>query len=327
MDTAQLKIFSRVARLKSFSGAARELSISQSQASRAVSDIEAALGVLLLARTTRAVVPTEAGAAYLARIEPVLDQLDDAELSVRQGELRGVLRIGMPTSAGIREIIPRLLPFTEQHPKLELQVILSDQKQDLLREAVDVAIRVGTLPDSGATARLLTTYPRLIVAGPAYIARFDQPRTPQDLPGHRIVHGPAGGLDAAWRFSRNGVAQAVTVKPSIYFNDNEGVVAAATAGMGIASIGYWACRRELAEGRLVRLLTDWELTPTRACLFPAGQGYKVCRAGVYRFSRRRAHPWPQPAFQRKSARLSGAAPSACRARLETGPACRLRPAV
>lgn len=284
MDMAQLKIFSRVARLNSFSAAARELSISQSQASRAVSDIEGELGVLLLARTTRAVVPTEAGAEYLARIEPVLDQLDEAEQSVRHGELRGLLRIGMPTSAGIREIIPRLPPFTEQHPKLELQIILGDQRQDLVREAVDVAIRVGTLRDSSATTRLLTSYPRVIIAAPAYLERFGFPRTPSDLPEHRIVHGPAGGVDTAWSFSREGVSQAVIVKPSISFNDNEGAVSAATAGMGIASLGYWACRRELSEGRLVRLLPDWETTPTRVhAYFPLGRATRFAARAFIQF--------------------------------------------
>jgi DNA-binding transcriptional LysR family regulator len=273
-----------VARLKSFSGAARELSISQSQASRAVSDLEEELGVLLLARTTRAVVPTEAGSEYLARIDPVLDQLDDAEQSARQGELRGILRIGMPTSAGIREIIPRLPPFAEQHPKLELQIILNDQKQDLVREAVDVAIRVGTLPDSSATARLLTTYPRVIVAAPAYLARFGYPKTPSDLPEHRIVHGPAGSVDTAWTFTREGVSQSVTVKPSIYFNDNEGAVSGATAGMGIASTGYWACRRELSDGLLVPLLTDWETIPTRVhAYFPLGRATRFAARAFIEF--------------------------------------------
>ena len=122
MDVAQLKIFARVARLNSFSGAARELKISQSQASRAVADLETELGVSLLARATRAVVPTEAGLEYFARIEPVLDQLEEAEQSLRQGELRGTLRIGMPTSAGAREIIPRIPQFAEQHPRLELWI-------------------------------------------------------------------------------------------------------------------------------------------------------------------------------------------------------------
>jgi DNA-binding transcriptional LysR family regulator len=272
MDMLQLRIYSRVARLTSFSGAARELSISQSQASRAVAELEAELGTLLLARTTRAVVPTEAGAEYLARIEPILDQLDDAEQSIRQDELRGTLRIGMPTSTGVREVIARLPRFTERHPRLHLQVVLDDRRQDLVRDAVDVAIRVGTLPDSNATARLLTTYARLIVAAPDYLDRAGRPVVPRDLADHRIVHGPAAGVDTAWTFARGGSIETVVVKPAISFNDNEGAVAGAAAGLGITSIGYWVCRRELADGRLVQLLPEWDMVPTRVhAYFPLGR--------------------------------------------------------
>jgi DNA-binding transcriptional LysR family regulator len=277
LDVAHLQIFARVARLNSFSAAARELKISQSQASRAVADLEAELGASLLARTTRAVVATEAGVEYLARIEPILDQLDEAEQSVRQGELRGTLRIGMPTSAGAREVIPRIPPFAERHPKLELQIILGDQHQDLVREAVDVAIRIGTLPDSAATARLLTTYPRCIVAAPSYLARFGSPESPTALRDHAIVQGPAGGSSTAWTFLRDGRSEAVTVrKPNALFSDNEGAVAAAAAGMGVASIGFWSCRQELEDGRLVRLLTDWETVPIKVfAYFPLGKATRV----------------------------------------------------
>jgi len=272
VDTNQLKIFSRVARLRSFSAAARELSISQSQASRAVSDLEAELGALLLARTTRAVIPTEAGAEYLARVETILDQIEDAGHSVRQDELRGTLRIGMPTSAGVREIIARLPRFTERHPKLHLQIILDDRRQDLVREAVDVAIRIGTLPDSNATARLLTSYSRLVVASPDYLERFGTPQIPRDLADHRIVFGPAAAPDTAWAFTRDEQRETVEVSPSISFSDNEGAVAGTAAGLGITSIGWWTCRREIEEGRLVRLLPDWEMASTRVhAYFPLGR--------------------------------------------------------
>jgi len=284
LDVAQLKIFSRVARLKSFSGAARELSISQSQASRAVSELEEELGVLLLARTTRAVVPTEAGSEYLARIEPVLDQLDEAEQSARQGDLRGTLRIGMPTSVGIREIIPRLSSFVEEHPKLELQIILGDQKQDLVREAVDVAIRIGALSDSSATARVLCSYPRVIVAAPSYLERFGVPQKPADLPAHRIIQCPAGSANTAWTFLQKKATQSVAVKPCIHFSDNEGAVSAVTVGMGIASIGYWSCRRELSEGQLIRLLTDWEMIPTPVhAYFPLGKATRFAAKAFIQF--------------------------------------------
>src|SRR3954462_4029128 len=107
-DIFALKLYTRVARLGSFSAAARECGLSQSQASRIIADLESDLGVRLLSRTTRAVVPTETGSEFLARMEPILVALDDAEHSVRDGgELRGLLRMSMPTSFGMREIIPR----------------------------------------------------------------------------------------------------------------------------------------------------------------------------------------------------------------------------
>jgi DNA-binding transcriptional LysR family regulator len=284
MDINALRIFCRVARLQSFSAAARELSISQSQASRAVSDIEAELGTLLLARTTRAVIPTEAGADYLIRVEAVLDQLDDAGQSVRQDELRGTLRVGMPTSAGVREIIPRIPCFVDRHPLLRVDAVLDDRRQDLVRDAVDVAIRIGTLPDSNATARLLTSYPRLIVASPAYLGRCGTPLSPDALVGHRIVHGPAATVSTAWTFTHNGITSNVPIEPNITFSDNEGAVAAAKAGLGITSIGYWACRRELEEGSLVPILTDWSMVSTKVhAYFPLGRATRTAARAFINF--------------------------------------------
>ncbi len=284
MDINALRIFCRVARLQSFSAAARELSISQSQASRAVADIEAELGTLLLARTTRAVIPTEAGADYLIRVEGVLDQLDDAGQSVRQDELRGTLRVGMPTSAGVREIIPRLPPFAERHPLLRIEVVLDDRRQDLVRDAVDVAIRIGTLPDSNATARLLTSYARLIVASPAYLARCGTPISPDALVGHRIVYGPAASVSTAWTFTHKGITTNVPIEPNISFSDNEGAVAAVKAGLGITSIGYWACRRELEEGSLVPILTDWSMVGTKVhAYFPLGRATRTAARAFINF--------------------------------------------
>lgn len=284
MDINALRIFSRVARLQSFSAAARELSISQSQASRAVADIEAELGTLLLARTTRAVIPTEAGAEYLIRVEAVLDQLDDAEQSVRQDELRGTLRVGMPTSSGVREIIPRLPRFARRHPQLRIEILLDDRRQDLVREAVDVAIRIGTLPDSNATARLLTTYPRVVVASPAYLAERGTPVSPDELLGHRIVFGPAATVSTAWAFTREDVTTTVPVEPNISFSDNEGATAGAKAGLGITSIGYWTCRNELEDGSLVPILTDWPMTPIKVhAYFPLGRATRTAARAFINF--------------------------------------------
>ena len=162
-----LKVFTRVARLGSFSRAARELGISQPSVSRITADLEREVGAALITRTTRALILTEAGADYLARIEPLLDALEEADLAARgTGELRGSLRIGVSSSFAVREVIPSLPEFMESHLDLHVQLVVADQHQNLIVEGVDLAFRFGALLDSSATARLLDASPRLILASP-----------------------------------------------------------------------------------------------------------------------------------------------------------------
>lgn len=278
-----LRLYTRVARLGSFSAAARECGLSQSQASRIVADLEADLGIRLLSRTTRAVVPTEAGGEFLSRIEPILAALDEAEHSVREGgELRGLLRMSMPTSFGIRDVIPRLASFAERHPNLHIQLQLGDRRHDLIKEAVDVAIRLGRLSDSTATAKLIATIPRVVVASPDYLARHGVPETPDDLVRHRIVGGTAAAVSTAWQFERNGVEAAIKLDPHFSTDENEGAIAAAAAGFGITSTSGWACRRELESGALVRLFPEWSLAgiPVHA-YFPMGRATRAAaRAAI-----------------------------------------------
>jgi DNA-binding transcriptional LysR family regulator len=282
-DNFTLRLYTRIARLGSFSAAARECGLSQSQASRIVADLEAELGVRLLSRTTRAVVPTEAGGEFLARIEPILASLEEAEHSVREGgELRGLLRMSMPTSFGIRDVIPRLASFAQRHPGLHIQLQLGDRRQDLIKDAVDAAIRLGRLPDSTATAKLIATIPRVVVASPGYLDRCGTPATPDDLVRHRIVGGTAAAVPTAWRFERDGQESAIKLEPHFSTDENEGAIAAAAAGFGITSTSGWACRRELGNGSLVRLLPEWELAgiPVHA-YFPMGRATRAAaRAAI-----------------------------------------------
>ena len=281
-DIFSLRLYTRVARLGSFSAAARECGLSQSQASRIVADLEGELGVRLLTRTTRAVVLTDAGAQFLSRIDPILVALDEAEQSVREGgDLRGVLRMSMPSSVATREVIPRLAPFMALHPELRVEVMLGDQPQDLVRDAVDVAIRLGRLVDSTATARLIATIPRVIVASPGYLDVHGVPDTPEALNRHRIVAGPASAVPTAWRFTRDQQEIAVDLDAHFSTTENEGAVAAATAGLGITSTSEWACRRELNDGTLVRLLPDWQLAGIPAhAYFPMGRATRAAGRAV-----------------------------------------------
>lgn len=282
-DILSLKLYVRVAHLGSFSAAAREFGLAQSQVSRMVADLEAALGAKLLSRSTRAVVPTEAGAEFLARVETILAALEDAENSVREsGELRGLLRVGMTTTMGLRVVMPRLSSFTERHPNLSIELLLDDKWQDVVREGVDVALRVGNLPDAAGTSRFITTIPRVVVAAPSYLERAGTPLAPEDLTRHRIVGGPAATRAASWQFELDGKTTDVELHANISTNSISGAIACATGGLGITSAPLWGCQDELKCGSLVLVLADWKTTglPVHA-YFPLGRSSrKVARAFV-----------------------------------------------
>jgi molybdate transport repressor ModE-like protein len=274
---AILKLFVRVARTGSISKAGRELGLSQPSASRAIAALEKDIGAALLTRSTRAVVLTEAGTDYLARIEPLLVALDEASQSARGGdELRGVLRVALPGSFATREVIPHLPAFLDKHPALRINLLMEDQRQDLLREGVDVAVRFGPLADSGATARLLCLNERLLVASPDYLRRAGAPANPADLTDHRIIVGPPGASAQGWSFERDGREVSIRVEGRITASSNEGATAAAVAGLGIASAGLMGCRAELASGALVEVLDNWRMDTVEIhAVFPAGRAAKA----------------------------------------------------
>src|SRR5256714_6908298 len=227
-----LRLFARVARKGSFSAAGRELNIPQSTASRTIATLERQLRVVLFVRTTRAVTLTDAGSDFLARIEPVLAGLDDAEHAARgTGELRGILRIGLGTNFAVREIIPRLAVFMSRHPALQIDLMMSDQRQDLVAEGVDLAFRFGALPDSTATARRVLSWPRVLASTRAFLDKAVVPGTPADLPQHAIILGP-GSLGGHWSFRKDDGATSFQVKGRLIVRASEGAVAAAVPGPG-----------------------------------------------------------------------------------------------
>ncbi len=270
-----LRLFVRVAHTASFSRAGRELGLSQPSASRIITALEREVGAALLTRTTRAVTLTEAGADYLAQVEPILAALEEADHAARgTGELRGVLRVGLSSSFGVREVIPRLAEFMARHPRLRVNLLMNDQRQDLVNEGVDVAFRFGALPDSTATARSLGVTRRLLIASPAYLKKAGVPETPGSLAKHAMIIGPADG-GRSWSFQRNGSVMSVRVDGRLAISANEGAVAAALAGLGIVSNVIWGCRAELASGTLVRVLADWQMEVVELnAVFPAGRATK-----------------------------------------------------
>ena len=269
-----LRLFVRVARRGSFSAAGRELGVPQPTASRVIATLEREIGATLLMRSTRAVGLTDAGADFLARIEPILADLDEAEHAVRgSGELRGLLRVGLGTTLGVRMVIPRLKPFVDRHPALQVELRLDDQRQNLVAEGVDVALRFGTLADSSATARKLKTWPRMLAASPAYLKNAPALTTPADLAAHTVIVGPQGVGD--WSFRKGGAATSVRIEGRLRIPALEGALTAAEEGMGIVLIAAGAVRRELDEGSLVQVLPDWDLGAVDLhAVFAAGRAAK-----------------------------------------------------
>jgi len=253
-----LRLFARVARKGSFSAAGRELNVPQSTASRTIATLEREIGVALFVRTTRAVTLTDAGLDFLARIEPVLAQLDEAEHAARgTGELRGVLRIGLGTNFAVREVIPRLSDFMSRHPALRIDLMMADRREDLVAEGVDVALRFGPLSDSTATVRRILAWPRVLAASRAYLHRAGAPLAPADLAQHAIILGPAS-LGGHWSFRKGDAATSFQVEGKLTIRTSLGAIAAAVEGLGIVMTPLGACRRELERGELVRLLPEWD---------------------------------------------------------------------
>ena len=253
-----LRLFARVARKGSFSAAGRELNIPQSTASRTIATLEREIGVALFIRTTRAVTLTDAGLQFLARIESVLAELDEAEHSARgTGEMRGTLRIGLATTFAVREVISRLSDFMRRHPALRIELMMEDEREDLVAEGVDVALRFGPLSNSTATVRRILTWPRVLAASRAYLDRAGAPLTPPDLARHAIILGPAS-LGGHWSFRKGATATSFQVEGKLTITASVGAIAAAVEGLGIVMTPLGVCRRELERGELVRLLPEWD---------------------------------------------------------------------
>jgi DNA-binding transcriptional LysR family regulator len=269
----ELAAFARAAETGSFSRVAREFGVSQPSVSRMIASLEARLGVKLILRTTRQVTPTDAGSAFLERARQILVDLEDAENAARgMDRLQGTLRVAMPGAFGIREVIPRLPGFVAQHPKLRIDLLISDRTEDLVAEGADMALRLGPLADSGFGARLLGKAPRIVIAARAYLTQRGTPQTPAELANHDCILGPGLSGRHGWSFTRSGVVTSIVVDGKVKVASADGVVACAKAGLGIALASRWMCRAELDAGELVSILSDYQLDWVELyAVYPSGR--------------------------------------------------------
>jgi DNA-binding transcriptional LysR family regulator len=269
----ELTVFVRAAESGSFSRAARELGLSQPSVSRIIGELEARLGVTLLLRTTRRITVTDAGALFLDRAREILAEIEDAEDAARGVDsLRGLIRLALPIMYGTREIIPRLPKFLSAHPLLRLEMAVLDERQDLVADGTDVAIRVGELNDSTFGARRLATLQQIVAASPVYLKARGTPKTPADLASHDCIFGPGNFGRDSWSFTRDGSEISVDVRGRIHTNSGPGLAASVMAGLGIGMASTVMFDAEIKAGMLVPLLRGYTLATVDVhAVFPGGQ--------------------------------------------------------
>ncbi|MEJ5978993.1 LysR family transcriptional regulator [Novosphingobium sp. PS1R-30] len=253
-----LEIFAAVVDHGSFSAAGRLLGLTPSAVSRAIDRIETRLGVRLLLRSTRALSLTAEGQAYLLSARRILADLDDAEQQIAdQGAPRGRLRVSAALSHGRLCIVPLLGEFVRLYPHILVDIALTDTLIDVAAGQADVAIRFGPLADSTLTARKLGENRRVIVASPDYLARHGTPRSPEDLLAHNCLNFDFRRAEPVWPFVRDGEEFCLPMHGNLEANNGETLGQLAAIGVGIARVGAFSVAPELADGRLVPILEQF----------------------------------------------------------------------
>jgi LysR family transcriptional regulator for bpeEF and oprC len=261
----QMMAFAETARHGSFAAAARELGGSPSALAKAVARLESALTVKLFHRTTRQVSLTPDGERLFARCQRLLAEFEalEAEASGGRQEPAGLLRVDLPIVLGRTFLLPVLARMARKYPRLELDVRLQDAYADLVKESIDVAVRLGPLKDSSLVAQRIGSQAMVLVGSRDYVAAEGLPRRIEDLDRHSalLFRMPTSGRDRPWQF-RQGARDIELHPPSrIRVNDGEGLVAAVRLGLGLAQLPEYFVRAELAGGEFVEALKSLRPAP------------------------------------------------------------------
>jgi DNA-binding transcriptional LysR family regulator len=271
---AALELFVRVVDTGSFSAVARDQGIGQPAVSKAVVQLETWLGVGLLLRSTRSVVPTEAGRIFYERARRTVEEAEEAVLAARgsAGGLSGKLRVSTSVCFGRLHVIPHLSGFLAEHPDLEIELVLDDRQVDLVNEGIDVAMRMGPMPDSNMTARRIAEGRRVVVATPAYLQRHGTPASPGDLAGHQAILYSGRPGWTSWTFHKPGQEVSVELQGRLKMTAAEGLREAVFRDLGYTITSEWNFWPELKSGKVVPLLEDWDLPSTHlSAVYPTGR--------------------------------------------------------
>ena len=251
-----MNAFTKVVATRSFAEAGRRLGLTRSAVSKAVMELERALGARLLDRTTRRVSPTEAGLAYYERCVAILAQVEETEIQISRlhDEPKGVLKINAPMSFGMLYLAGAVAEFMARHGDLHVEMTLDDRFIDPLAEGVDVTLRIGTLTDSSLIARRLAPARRVLVAAPAYLERHGAPESPADLVRHRCLNYGHATFLQRWQLTEGGKPISVPIAATLSSNNGDVLREAALKGNGIAILPTFMVGADIREGRLVMVL-------------------------------------------------------------------------
>ncbi|MBT5497604.1 MAG: LysR family transcriptional regulator [Alphaproteobacteria bacterium] len=263
-NVVRMRAFARTVESGSFSAAGRQTGVAPSSVSRHIAELEEELGARLFHRTTRKLSLTESGSLYYEHVLRILAAIDDAKLALSSldGAPSGVLRVTAPGPIA-RQLTARVLPgFLEQYPAIQVLWLVSDHLVDLVEQRLDVALRLGRLQDSSLTARTIGNSRRIVCASPDYVARHGKPACPADLAAHSCVLFREHPGRNRWEFAGPEGSVGVDVGGAIISNHVDTLISAAVAGIGICMLPDWNMGMELAEGKLIELLPDYELIPS-----------------------------------------------------------------
>src|SRR5262245_44812335 len=261
MDRLQsMDVFVAAATAGSFSAASRELRMPLPTVSRKIADLEAHLSAKLFVRSTRKLALTDAGQTYLAACRRILEEVAEADRSAsgQYNAPQGELIVTAPMVFGRLHVLPVVAEFLAGHPRVDVRLVQSDRHLSLVDDHLDVAVRIGRLPDSGLVATQLGTVRRVVCASPVYLETHGAPKSPEELEEHACVTFPGLGGAYPWVFRGD---EPTRVRSRLTVNTAEAAIAGAVAGVGLTRVLSYQVAGVIARGELVRVLKKFEPEP------------------------------------------------------------------
>lgn len=258
-----ISVFCKVIETQSFTQAANQQNISVAMASKLVSQLEEHLKTRLLQRTTRKIVPTEAGMLYYQRCQAILLDLSEADSSISNmaTSLQGNLLISVPHDFGLLYISPNLPKFIELHPNLHVEIEFEDKRVDLVAEGYDLALRIGYMQDSSLVARKISSSPMHFVASPSYLEARGTPFTPDDLEYHQGLLYKSSLNQVHWQSTKANQIQRYKIQSKVVSNNGMALLEMTKAGLGISNSPSFFVKDALASGELVEILSEYKQKP------------------------------------------------------------------